>query len=180
MHPKDPSALWLGPMHWFSDWPVGEVPQAGSLVYTIWDRDGLFVYVGISGRSQGQSSRSKGPLGRLASHASGRRSGDQFLIYVCDRLVLPRLGNRIPEIADGALSLDAETKAYVRANLGFRWLAVDGPGSAFALERSLQAGDYDPPGSPLLNPVRPKGTRQDPHERRHRYLGLPGGEGPRL
>ena len=45
------------------------------------------------------------PLGRLASHASGRRSGDQFLIYVCDRLVLPRLGNRIGEIAGGALSL---------------------------------------------------------------------------
>ena len=105
MHPTDPSALWLGPMHWFSDWPVGEVPQAGSLVYTIWDRDGLFVYVGISGRSLTQSVRAKGPLGRLASHASGRRSGDQFLIYVCDRLVLPRLGNRIGEIAGGALSL---------------------------------------------------------------------------
>ena len=155
------SALWQGAIHWFSDWPVGDVPQAGSLVYTIWDRDGLFVYVGISGRSQGQSSRSKGPLGRLASHASGRRSGDQFLIYVCDRLVLPRLGNRIPEIADGALSLDAETKAYVREHLGFRWLAVDGPGSAFALERSLQAGGYNPPGAPLLNPVRTKGAGQE-------------------
>ena len=45
---------------------MGDVPQAGSLVYTIWDREGLFLYVGISGRSQGQSSRSKGPMGRLA------------------------------------------------------------------------------------------------------------------
>ena len=152
MHPTDPSALWLSPMHWFSDWPVGEVPQAGSLVYTIWDRDGLFVYVGISGRSLTQSARAKGPLGRLASHASGRRSGDQFLIYVCDRLVLPRLGNRIAEVAEGALSLDHETKVYVRTNLGFRWLAMEDPKAAFALERSLQAGERNPPGAPLLNP----------------------------
>jgi hypothetical protein len=47
----DPTALWQGPVHWFSDWPVGEVPQAGSLAYAIWDRDGRFIYVGISGRS---------------------------------------------------------------------------------------------------------------------------------
>lgn len=45
------TALWQGPMYWLSDWPVGEVPQVGSLVYKIWNRDGLFVYVGISGRS---------------------------------------------------------------------------------------------------------------------------------
>ena len=92
------------------------------------------------------------PLGRLASHASGRRSGDQFLIYVCDRLVLPRLGNRIAEVAEGALSLDHETKAYVRTNLGFRWLAMEDPKAAFALERSMQAGEHDPPGAPRLNP----------------------------
>jgi len=28
---------------------------------------------------------------RLRSHASGRRSGDQFCIYVADRFVLPTL-----------------------------------------------------------------------------------------
>lgn len=148
-----PSPLWLGPMHWFSDWPVGEVPQAGSLVYTIWNRSDAFVYVGISGRSVTVSAKSKGPLGRLASHASGRRSGDQFLIYVCDRLVLPRLGNRIADIADGTVSLDGETKEYVRTNLGFRWLAMKDPAAAYALERALQAGEYDPPGKPLLNPL---------------------------
>jgi hypothetical protein len=59
MHPKDPSALWLGPMHWFSDWPVGEVPQAGSLVYTIWDREKQFIYLGSLIRSQAQSARPK-------------------------------------------------------------------------------------------------------------------------
>jgi hypothetical protein len=101
-HGQHPSHLWLGPMHWFSDWPIGEVPQAGSLVYTIWDRSDAFVYVGISGRTVSVSAKSKGPLGRLASHASGRRSGDQFLIYVCDgadRLTLPsRKPPTLPEI----------------------------------------------------------------------------------
>ena len=95
-------------------------------------------------------------MGRLNSHASGRRSGDQFLIYVCDRLVLPRLGNRIAEIADGSLSLDRETKDYVRTNLGFRWLAMDDPKAAYALERALQSGEHDPPGKPLLNPLAPR------------------------
>ena len=120
------------------------------------NRSDAFVYVGISGRSVSVSAKSKGPLGRLASHASGRRSGDQFLIYVCDRLVLPRLGNRIADIADGTVSLDRETKDYVRTNLGFRWLAMKDPAAAFALERALQAGEYDPPGKPLLNPIAAK------------------------
>jgi hypothetical protein len=144
--------LWQGDIHWFSDWPVGEVPNTGSLVYTIWDRAGVFVYVGISGRTAQMSPRSKGPLGRILSHARGNRSGDQFLIYVCDRLVLPRLGNRISEVADGSLSLDRETRAYVAENLGFRWISVSSPAEAFRVERELQLGRFDPPGRPLLNP----------------------------
>ena len=28
---------------------------------------------------------------RLGSHASGRRSGDQFNVYICDRFVVPAL-----------------------------------------------------------------------------------------
>ena len=152
-YPDDVDRLWNGPVHWFSDWPVGEVPTVGSLVYTIWDREGIFVYVGISGRSLNQSVRSKGPLGRLQSHARGNRSGDQFLIYVCDRLVLPRLGNRLGEIASGTLSLDRETREYVRDNLGFRWISTRSPQQAFAVERSMQAGTLGL-GRPLLNPMR--------------------------
>jgi hypothetical protein len=48
-------ALGNGPLHWFSEWPTGDVPRAGSLVYTVWDRDGTFVYVGMSGRTQQQA-----------------------------------------------------------------------------------------------------------------------------
>lgn len=145
--------LWAGPLHPFCDWPCGDVPSTGSIVYTVWDRAGTFIYVGLSGRSAMSSPRSKGPFGRLHSHAVGRRSGDQFLIYVCDRLVLPRFSNRLADIAAGQVSLDRETSDYVRAELSFRWIAVMSPAEAFALEAGLKSGRL-PPGRPLLNPSR--------------------------
>jgi hypothetical protein len=143
-------ALGAGPIYWFSDWPTGNVPRTGSLVYTVWDRDGAFVYAGMSGRSASQSGT--GPWGRLNSHASGRRSGDQFCIYVCDRLVIPLLHNRLDELRLGALSLDQETRAYIRERLGFRRIAVAGPAEAFTIERSIQRGLL-PTGKPFLNPL---------------------------
>ena len=92
-------ALTTGPIHWFEQWPTGEVPRSGAAVYTVWDRGGQFIYVGMSGRGYQGVSRpgSDGPWGRLSSHASGRRSGDQFCVYVSDRLVLPRFrGDMVP------------------------------------------------------------------------------------
>lgn len=139
-----------GPLFWFAHWPTGNVPKVGSVVYTVWDRDGTFVYAGMSGRTPTQSG--SGPWGRLNSHASGRRSGDQFCVYVCDRLVIPSLHNRLEDLRSGALSLDRETKAYIRQRLGFRWLAVDGPVSAFALEKTIRGGAKQM-GRPLLNPL---------------------------
>ena len=90
--------------------------------------------------------------GRLNSHASGRRSGDQFCVYVADRLVLPTLHNRISEIAEGSLSLDRATRDYVRNNLGFPWTMMDSGMAALELERRLQRGEAAC-GKPLLNPV---------------------------
>jgi hypothetical protein len=47
----------------------------------------------------------KGLLDRLNRHASGRRSGDQFCVYVFDRLLLPTLtASEIQRIADSELS----------------------------------------------------------------------------
>jgi hypothetical protein len=147
--------LTSGPIHWFSDWPIGDVPRSGAVVYTIWDRDGSFNYVGMSGRSftgGAESNGKAGPWGRLNSHASGRRSGDQFCVYVADRLVLPTLHNRISEIADGSLSLDVATRDYIRTNLGFRWIMMESGKAAFELERRLQRGEAEC-GKPLLNPI---------------------------
>jgi hypothetical protein len=115
----------------------------------------MFIYVGMSGRSftGGPESNGKaGPWGRLNSHASGRRSGDQFCVYVADRLILPTLHNRISEIADGSLSLDGAIRDYIRTNLGFRWIMMESGKAAFELERRLQKGEPEC-GKPLLNPV---------------------------
>lgn len=143
-----------GPIHWFSDWPTGDIPRSGAVVYTIWNREGSFIYVGMSGRSftGGTEGNGKaGPWGRLNSHASGRRSGDQFCVYVADRLVLPTLHNRIAELADGTLSLDGATRDYIRTSLGFRWTVMESGKAALELERRLQKGEAEC-GKPLLNP----------------------------
>jgi hypothetical protein len=94
------------------------------LVYTIWNRAGHFIYVGMAGRGETSTARGYGPFGRLNSYASGRRSGDRFCVYVCDRLVLPTVRDRIDDIAAGKFSLDQATRDYVMRGA---WLS-DGPG----------------------------------------------------
>ena len=131
-----------GQLHWFADWPTGDLPKTGAIVYTVWDRDGQFLYVGMT-RSDAR--------GRLGSHASGRRSGDQFCVYIADRIVMPLVANRIAEIAEGTLSLDAEIRRYVRDQLGFRWVLTAGPREALNVERAIQGGGLAQ-GKPLLNP----------------------------
>lgn len=144
-------ALETGPIYWFSDWPITAVPKSGALAYTIWDRNNRFIYAGMAGRS-GASVNGSGPFGRLASHASGRRSGDQFCIYICDRLVLPTLHNRFPEIGAGQLSLDKLTREFIRTELGFRFISVANGSTALALERNIQRGALTC-GKPFLNPA---------------------------
>jgi len=69
-------------------------------------RDQRLLYVGIS-----ENLRK-----RLNSHASGRRGGDQFNIYVFDRLVLPVLSaEEFQKAAEGQISLDAKVRDYIRA-----------------------------------------------------------------
>ena len=143
-------ALTAGSVNWFDDWPTGDVPKRGAIVYTIWNREGCFIYVGMSGRNTTGGKSAKGPYGRFASHASGRRSGDQFCLYVCDRLILSTVHNRIPEIAAGELSLDDFTRNYIRTNLGFRWCAMPDAKLAIELERQMRRGEFDA-GRPLLN-----------------------------
>ena len=148
-------ALTISPLHLFANWPTGNVPRSGAVVYTIWNRGGSFIYVGMSGRgfTGGSEGNGKaGPWGRLNSHASGRRSGDQFCVYIADRLVLPTLHNRIAEIADGSLSLERATRDYIRAHLGFRWTMMESGMAALGLERRLQRGEAAC-GKPLLNPL---------------------------
>jgi hypothetical protein len=155
---QDIQALTTGPIHWFADWPTGDVPRSGAVVYTVWDRDGRVVYVGMCGRGTREAGATPlagalGPWGRLSSHASGRRSGDQFCVYVHDRLVIPTLHNRLTDVAEGRLRLDHATRDYIRENLGFRWVSQQDGTAARWLERHLQRGAA-PCGHPLLNGIR--------------------------
>jgi hypothetical protein len=132
----------------FADWPVREVPESPGL-YTIWDADD-FLYVGMAGRGIATRSLLRG---RFTSHASGRRSGDQFCLYVCDRLIVPHLtADQLRGVGDGRLSLDAMTDRYVRERLLFRFVtAVDGQ-AALLLERDIKRRGLLTFGKPLLNP----------------------------
>jgi hypothetical protein len=93
-----------GPLHRFADYVTlaGVIPSGGAGVYTIWDDEGGLVYAGIAGRNL----TGKGLASRLRSHASGRRSGDQFCVYVADHYVLPEL---------------TREQTSRSATLGFRW-----------------------------------------------------------
>jgi hypothetical protein len=60
-------------------------------------------------------SKTTGLRDRLNAHRSGRRSGDQFLVYVFDRFVLPTLsGDVIIAAAAGTGRLDNESMGAVR------------------------------------------------------------------
>jgi hypothetical protein len=62
---------------------------------------------------------------RLQSHASGRRSGDQFCVYVADRLVLPTLSQEdIGAIVAGRHQMDAFVHRYIHENPSYRFVMV--------------------------------------------------------
>ena len=107
-----------GPLYRFANWPNPKVPMVAAGVYTVWNA-GRFLYVGMSGRGWSadhidrlrQSGQKKGLIRRIASHANGRRAGDQFCSYVGDRLVVPDLTTaHLKNIGTAELSLDAVTR----------------------------------------------------------------------
>jgi hypothetical protein len=122
-----------GRVAWFRDWPNPAVPLVAAGVYTVLGE--RFIYAGMAGRGlsaekiramrAAQSGTAKGLRERLASHSTGRRSGDQFCVYVADRLVLPTLRpNDISAIANGELRLDALVQRYIHERLGYRWIEL--------------------------------------------------------
>jgi hypothetical protein len=89
---------------------------------------------------------------RLQSHASGRRSGDQFCVYVADRLVLPTLSrDEIAAIASGRHSMDAFVRRYVHENLRYRFAMLPDGASAYAVEAAIKNNTWEF-GCPVLNP----------------------------
>ena len=147
-----------GTAYSFSDWPNPAVPVFGAGVYTIWHHDGRFIYVGVSGRGiTADTARRKTPRGiytRLQSHAGGRRSGDQFCVYVADRLVLPALSHDdIAAITSGRHQMDAFVRRYIHENLLYRFVTLPDGVAAYAVEAAIKSGGWEH-GRPVLNPGR--------------------------
>lgn len=153
--------LAAGPLFRFADWPNEQVPRRAAGVYTVWREDAL-IYAGMSGRGaqqedfvahSGQLAGAKGLWTRLNSHASGRRSGDQFNVYICDRFIVPALTpGQQREIGQGRLLLDQMTKAFIHEHLSYRFSIHRDGAQALAVERAVRSGSL-PAGRPYLNPL---------------------------
>jgi hypothetical protein len=154
--------LSTGPLHAFRDGLDPAIPQVAAGCYTVWDDTGRFVYAGMGGRgltAQDIEVRQNDPRGkargvrdRLAAHRNGRRSGDQFAVYVFDRFVL---GSLTPEQLSAAVAgkrkLDDDVQMFIREHLYYRWWQARDGTEAFALEVSLVTAGFE--GSlPFLNP----------------------------
>jgi hypothetical protein len=142
--------------HKFSDWPNVTVPVLAAGVYAIWDGQAL-IYCGMSGREleKAQSSQRKkyGLITRLASHASGRLSGDQFCVYVANRLVIPSLqAEQLNKFASGELTLDRLTRTYIHDRFDYQFAIVDSSKQAYELEMKARQG-FVFGSKPLLNPA---------------------------
>jgi hypothetical protein len=89
---------------------------------------------------------------RLKSHATGRRSGDQFCVYVADRLVLPALSQQnIADIASGRHQMDAFVRRYIHENLCYRFVMLPDGAPAYTVEAVIKSGEWGH-GRPFLNP----------------------------
>ena len=145
----------------FADWPNAEVPTSTAGAYVIWERDRL-IYCGMSGRQLNHPDAAIGKqcglLTRLNSHASGRLSGDQFCVYVANRLIVPDLAlEDLPKFRSGDVSLDKLTRQYIRERLEYQFACVASGKEAFALERECRSGKTFGV-RPLLNPGRHDGA----------------------
>jgi len=138
----------------FSSWPNPEIPAVAAGVYVIWNRHQL-VYCGMSGRELERNSHKPkyGLVTRLASHATGRLSGDQFCVYVANRFVIPALTpGQLQLFASGELRLDALTRQYIHDNLEYQFAVCQSSGEAYELERQCRSGAIFQ-GKPFLNPL---------------------------
>lgn len=147
------AALEDGAAHAFRDWPATHFEVGPSGVYSVW-HDDSFLYVGMAWAHRDETNpRATGVYGRLKSHASGRRSGDQFAVYVCDRFVIPTLNaSDMSALAGGERFLDARTRSYIADHLSYRVVFTpDGP-TARTLESVVRKEGLPRAGRAQINP----------------------------
>jgi hypothetical protein len=138
----------------FSSGVDSSIPRVCAGVYTIWRGEQL-IYVGHAGRAAATATDGArtGLADRLRHHATGRRSGDQFCVYVADRLVLQTLGSEdLASIASGELLLDDFIYVYVQDQLAYRYTVTQDVVLARTVEDAARGGKLDA-GKPFLNPL---------------------------
>ena len=144
-------ALEHSDLYRFADWPNEDLRISAPGVYTVW-RNGQFLYVGISWQDRPGS---RGLFGRLDQHAAGRRSGDQFCLYVCDRFIVPELSNeQLRGVGDGSVSLDRLTRDFIRSELEYRAVHTESGTQARSIEAAVRREGLPGYGLPMLNPRR--------------------------
>ena len=151
------SSVIFSQRHSFSDWPNSAIPKVSAGVYAIWNEDDLF-YCGMSGRDiEGAIASGKNRYGlitRLHSHASGRLSGDQFCVYVANRLVIPSLEfAQLRMFKSGELTLDSLTRHYIHKHLSYQYVLVESCREAYEIEKQARSGELLGL-RPLLNPLK--------------------------
>ena len=129
---------------------INHIPSFGSIIYTVFLDEAEYIYVGIGGLS-GKSVQDRNPRSRIIQHAQGRRSGDQFCIYIQDFYVIPSIINTQYTAKKGYL--DTLTKEFIQKRLTYRYLVVqtdDSDKIVRRLERELQSNAHGF-GVPKLN-----------------------------
>jgi hypothetical protein len=151
------SPLGRGALYSFRDWPNPRRAKAWrGRLHHLASRRTVHICRDVGARAFTKDTAIRNtPFGiytRLRSHASRRRSGDQFCVYVADRLVLPTLPQpEIASIAAGDHQMDAFVPRLIHDHLSYRFVVVPDGATAFATEASIKAGDWEY-GKPFLNP----------------------------
>lgn len=155
-------ALISSPVYVFSDGLHETLPLAAHGVYTIW-KSSEFLYVGIAGRKLDLSikhNKMRGLRDRLDSHWSGRRSGDQFAVYIFDRFVVPSLTDeQKQQFQSGQLQGDSLTRSFIHKHLSYRFVVTESYEEAIFIEKYFAKGKSRA-GFPLLNPNRERPPRK--------------------
>jgi hypothetical protein len=157
------NSLIAGPLFRFRDGLHQSLPLASYGIYTIW-KDTQFIYVGIAGRGLDLTInyiKMKGLKDRLDSHWKGRRSGDQFAVYVFDRFVVPVLTDQQKsQFGSGELKGDTLTRNFIHNHFCYRFATTESYKQASNVEDHMRMG-LTSAGLPLLNPYPRKGQVKD-------------------
>ena len=141
------------PLRTFTLSNIKDIPEYGSIIYTVFLDKTEFIYVGIGGLS-GSTVEKRNPRSRIKQHTQGTRSGDQFCIYIQDFYVIPSILNKSYEPKKGYL--DQLTKEFIQSRLSYRFIVVqteDSDKVVRRLEREIQSGSFNG-FKPTLNGVK--------------------------